>query len=321
MKKYFSLILKFVVSFAILAFLFFKIDINNIFAVLRNADVKLLIAAFIIMIACWIVNSIKWQLILNRLEEKILLGDLVKLNFLSLFYSVFMPGGQITGELFKFYKLAKNNENRSTLAISVFMDKLSGLIAAILVGLIGLLLSASNIINYNGIVIIFLLFTAFSTLIALFFSRRLFNVLGSYLKYLQPIKYLSGIHNLMAIFEKFIGAYKFLTITLFYGAIFQLLNVFYIYLLAVSLGINVSYLDLIWVTSLASIILIIPVTIMGLGLREASLIYLLGLVGIASSRAFSLSILIFVLSLSAGLGGMIFEYVNLIFFKYVKKNN
>jgi len=321
MNKYLALFLRIFVSFAVLFFLLSKIDIGNILGTFSRADIRLVALAFLTMIFCWVINSKKWQIILSHLQEKMSLLNLIKLNFLSLFYSAFLPGGQITGELFKFYKIAKDNQNRSILAISVFADKLSGLMAAILIGLAGLLLSKSEIANYHAILTIFLLLTTLSSLILIFFYSRLFIFIKSYLFRWQQIKYLGKIYEFYILFEKFVGAGKFMLIVLSYGILFQLLNVFYIYLLAISLGINVGYIDLIWVTSLASLILIIPVTVMGLGLREVSLIYLLGLIGVAAADAFSLSITIFVLSLLGGLGGIIFEYIDEIYLEYVKKNN
>jgi len=55
--------------------------------------------------------------------------------------------------------------------------------------------------------------------------------------------------------------------------------------------------------SLVSIIVFIPVTILGLGLREGGLIYFLGLIGISSVSALSLSLLASLIYFLTGLSG------------------
>jgi hypothetical protein len=78
------------------------------------------------------------------------------------------------------------------------------------------------------------------------------------------------------------------------------------WLIGFSLGIHVDFLTLIWVNSVVEIVHLLPISIAGLGPREASMVYMLSLRGIPDSMGLAFSLIIFVLRiLVALLGGVL----------------
>jgi uncharacterized protein (TIRG00374 family) len=65
------------------------------------------------------------------------------------------------------------------------------------------------------------------------------------------------------------------------------------YSVGLSLGINVPFIYYLSIFPLATLVSLIPISVAGLGTREATLISLFGLFGIAATKVFSMSLITF----------------------------
>lgn len=81
------------------------------------------------------------------------------------------------------------------------------------------------------------------------------------------------------------------------------------YIIALSLGIDVSIFDISVVLSLVWVITAVPITISGAGVRELSMIYFLALFGVQAESATAMSIFIYIISISLGLIGVVFAFL------------
>jgi hypothetical protein len=66
------------------------------------------------------------------------------------------------------------------------------------------------------------------------------------------------------------------------------------YLLAIALGLSVSFLNVALTVALGSLVTLVPISISGLGTREAAMIAYMGTFGIAPAQALGFSLLVFV---------------------------
>jgi hypothetical protein len=75
--------------------------------------------------------------------------------------------------------------------------------------------------------------------------------------------------------------------------------------MAISINMDIDLLSIFWIVSFVSLILLIPVSVMGLGLREGSFVIFLGMIGIADVKSLSLSLLVsLMLIVIASFGGV-----------------
>jgi uncharacterized membrane protein YbhN (UPF0104 family) len=88
----------------------------------------------------------------------------------------------------------------------------------------------------------------------------------------------------------------------------NLIGIVALYVLATAIDLNVSVWTLGWIRSVIRIVLMIPVSFAGLGVREASFVLLLAPVGVASPQALALSVLVFAQALLFALIGMLLEF-------------
>lgn len=86
----------------------------------------------------------------------------------------------------------------------------------------------------------------------------------------------------------------------------DLLGTFVILGFAIAVGINVDFLTVLWIRAALSLILLLPVTVAGLGVREASLVGLGALIGLDSVTAVTWSFAILAGTLTvAAVGGLV----------------
>jgi hypothetical protein len=98
--------------------------------------------------------------------------------------------------------------------------------------------------------------------------------------------------------------------SLLLGVIFQLLCSVVIWLLANNLGMSLRFIEIFWISSVLSIAIFLPISIAGIGVREGTLIGLLGLFSISNDKAMALSLLLFAVQISGGIIGAIFEILD-----------
>ena len=317
MKKYYKLLFKILISSGLIFYIFSKVNLGEVFKALQDAELTYFFIALFFFFVCHVINSKKWQILLRHLGFNERLNKLIELNFISLFYASVLPGGQLAGEGVKLYRITKNSNKIDRLVLSVLMDRLTGMVAFIILGFFGIVLSRTEILYYNKILTVFIFFIFISLFILILFNNKMaFLFEKLFLKiFRHENKITSLTKKAINVIFSFKGAYNILFLSLIYGIIFQLLNTLVVYLLAISLGISIAMTDLLWITCFVSLILVIPVTVMGIGIREGALIYFLALVGVGSTGALSLSLLSFILLFLGSLAGGIFFKAMPIFLK------
>ncbi|HRY63216.1 MAG TPA: lysylphosphatidylglycerol synthase transmembrane domain-containing protein [Patescibacteria group bacterium] len=300
-----KMIFKIIISLGLLFLLWLKIDWQGLNAILASARFTYIFLSFIALLFAWFLNSRKWQLLLKILGLNRPLVYLFKLNLISFFYSLVLPGGQLTGEVLKCFHLAKNEKEKPLLILSVLFDRLTGFLAYAILGFLAVIFSVLSprlkisFLCLFGAIIASVVIACF-----VFLHPRLHH-------WLQKILMTSTLGRkinsyLLAIKEKSVLNYSVFRVAMvaFLSLLFQLVVSFYVYFAAKALGVEIAITEIIWIFSLVSVILVLPITYAGLGLRESSFVYLLSLFNIAGAVAFSLSLLVlFVGVLVAAFGG------------------
>jgi len=280
-------------------------DIHAIFTSLLSFQIFILITAIIIYFASLFINSIKWKRLLNTQN----LISLIKLTFISQYYTIILPG-QLAGEGIKAYKLGKGKKDAERIAASVIVDRITGFLGLLAVGLVGALLS--NDLNSDFILII--LSTILFVFVLLLFSLR-FRLLQTFYDMIIDFFYLRfnkvrSIFDRLIIFKRewivYLNKPMLLLESVGIGFIFQVLAVLVTYILSIGLNLDINFLDLCWVFSFVSVLMILPITVAGIGLREGGFVSLLGLIGILPEKALALSLSLFGIQLlGAAIGGII----------------
>jgi glycosyltransferase 2 family protein len=280
---------KLFISFGLIAWFLFSSDCGMIAKSLRGICPTTLVIVIAIYFIAILVNSIKWHQLLPSYTLKTLLSY----TFIAQYYTIILPG-QMAGEAVKTYKLGKGQKDAEVIAASVVVDKLTGLLGLLFVGIIGLVLSQNN--KASSFASIFI--SLFLILICLLFSLRIKLVDSIFKNILTRITVrfsifsssIKQIENLIKAWQDYLHNPGLLILSFFWGVIFQCLAIAIIKILADDMGLFLSFQEWCWIFSAVSIAVLAPLTIGGgTGIREGCFVVILSWFNVSKEKALALS--------------------------------
>lgn len=290
-NKIIILLVKILVSGGLLYAVISKTGIDKVFSTLKGINKLSFVFAVLIYMVTIYISTIRWRLLLH---ERFGMKRLFSLYFIGSFFNHLLPG-IIGGDAVKAYYLYRDTGHGPSAVASVFMDRYIGFTALMLVGLTAFPFGFGY---FRGSYIEWVL-----PLIILLFITGSFFVFG--LRIGRGIKLLSGFYDYFALYK---GKKTVIIKTLLISIIIQTIVIFAVYVLSLGLKADMPLLPLFIFIPVISTIATIPISISGIGVREASCVLLFGFLGISPVQATAISFAWF-LSVAAGsLPGLI-EYL------------
>lgn len=292
----------------LLLLIFSKIPLSDVARSIGAEPAGLFLSALVLFASTFPLLALKWKTLLP--EESFL--ALLKMILIGHFYSLAFPG-QVAGEISKALILEDRNNSRERILASVVVDKITGFLSLLAVGLCGILFSAETLPPYlslslgGGIALFLALLFSFRIDAVFAFSSRMIARIGGRGASVRRLS--RSALALIADWHEYSKKTGALSMNLGLGVAYTLINVFIYVILSGALGIPVGFSDWCWVSAALSLILFLPLTLGGLGVREGTLIGILGSFGVISSVSVALSLSIFLLQvLFAVLGGALELY-------------
>ena len=293
MKKRFILFLKFIVSGAILTFLFFKIPVYEIGESLGSANFVLIIISFFIYTVCHYLSAFETRYLTNVQEIIISTFQILKIHLTTMFYNLFLPGF-ISGGAVKWYKFSKYGSKSDAAAVVAF-NRFLEILMIVFTGII----YSIPVLSEKGksqLLIIWLFLLVFIIAVYFLLLNQKFLMLSERMMLLIPSPQIiknsvTKIFNSIKKFRKlnFKENMQIFGLLFFYHS----LGIASVYLLALSLDINITFFDIAWMRSAINILTMLPFSFAGLGIREVSLVFFLGNYGVKADTAMAYSLLIF----------------------------
>lgn len=311
MRNKILFLLKLVLLSFIFWWIFKSVDLSQTISVLKKINVCLFLLAFAANNLSNVFLTIKWYRLSTPLNIKSSFIELLNLNYVSIFYSCFLPG-QSSGELIKGIKLSKKEGSIQKVWIPIFIDKITNLLIIFIIGFVSVM-AESNFRQNQTLIIAISGSTIFLALLTIILFSEHTEKIESFIK-----ETVIKICNLLKINTKLISSFSIryfenykkhdslMFETLFWSVLVKMPHMFAFYFLALSLNINLDLVQSAWLFSIISIVTLLPISFSGLGIREGTIILILSQLGIDNASALSLSLLIFILLiLMAIIGGII----------------
>ena len=134
-KGYLSLIARIAVATAAILWLLHGQDWGKLAEVFHSLNLGYFGLSLIVYALAQVVISVRWWLLLRAQSIHIDVLAAIRLFFLGLFYSNVMPGS-VGGDLVKAWYVTKHTEKRLEGVLSVFLDRVIGLIGLILMAVL-----------------------------------------------------------------------------------------------------------------------------------------------------------------------------------------
>jgi uncharacterized membrane protein YbhN (UPF0104 family) len=295
--------LRTVVTVILLTVVLLRINLSDLQNAIEHANVGLLLAMLGCSYLSWVLNTYRWQRILAGFRVHCGFGTLLRLNLASLFYGLALPG-QVSGEVLKGFRLARRVKQPQAVYVSIFLDRIYGLIGLTIIGLVGLALAPPPA-DWVGrgpswVVLATAMLLAFGVIALPWISRLPIPPI----LYRYPV--LTRLASRLANSTTVHGVTPpptLLAAGCALGLIAQEVTVLTFWGVSVALGLHVSPLAVTWIAAVQALAAMLPITLMNFGLREITFIGLLGLFGVASGQALTLALTMFAIGLALGLTG------------------
>ncbi|MGA9349051.1 MAG: lysylphosphatidylglycerol synthase transmembrane domain-containing protein [Anaerolineae bacterium] len=294
-------LLKVGLSLALLAFLLKQVGWQQTLETLSKARFSYLAAAFVLYLVGIVVRAYRWQILLSALRMDIPLARLTALYFVGTFFSNFLPTG-IGGDVVRVYELSKQSNRPIESVGTVLLDRATGLLVLFLIALVALLFSYQLIAPNVAAVIVLFCLGSWAGL-GLVLKRDWLERWGL-LRIMDKIKQLRELYeSVTACGLRAIGGA--LAISLVFNVLLIAVN----YLIALSLGVEVSLWYFLLFIPLISFLLVLPISLSGLGVREGGYVYLFAQAGVSAPLALAMSLLFYALNMATGLiGGVLYAF-------------
>ncbi len=290
-KNTILLALKITVSGFLLTFVLRKVGLQNIFSHLKIMDLRFFFLSSLIYLLTIVLASLRWGILLKNSQP---MKKLFSLCLIGGFFNHFMPGA-VGGDAVKAYYLYKETGQGGSSLGSVFLDRYAGYLALLSIGLI------SGIAGYSDLKALGLHWLTPSLFILFLSGSLLFLGLRIGRRFAAIADFYDFFHDTLRD-RSAIGKAFLLSLMI------QVLTILEIYLISLGLGQHPSFTALFVFVPLIITVMMVPVSISGLGLREGAFVVLFGLTGISAEASTAISFLWFLSVMAGSLPGLV-EYM------------
>ena len=152
-KKWLKFILKLIVSLAFVAWLIFKVDWQEVLFYFEKISLWQTLLYIAVVILSITVSSYKWKILVEFKKFNVPLEKAFQLYLAGIFINNFMPSF-IGGDTYKAYQLGKEKKEYVSAATSVVMDRITGLLGAMLLSVFFALFNWGVVSKYQVLIII-----------------------------------------------------------------------------------------------------------------------------------------------------------------------
>ena len=286
-----KLIIKLLISLVLIGFILWKVNLNDLYNAIKNADLFIMILGFAVTIPALFISTVKWRVLLKA--QGVLKPSFMRLCALysiGMFFSNFLPT-EIGGDLYRSYDVGKTNGKHAESLAAVTMERITGFSAIILLAMVGLFI---NWTMADDLYITYVVFGSFGTValtLCLLFNKRFVK----WFKRRMDYSFLEKIIEKLQSFYTALTIYKENTYSLIKAMVisflFQIVVVLNVYVYLICLDIEFSFLPLMLIVPIIGLTGILPITINSIGLREGAFVYLFAQVGVSHSQALALALL------------------------------
>lgn len=295
-----SMLSKAGVSIALIAVLIWKSNIGRYAELLQGAVPAYIITAILITLLFVVISAYKWQLLITAQRFSVPLRKLISSYFVGLFFNNFLPTS-IGGDVVRIFDLRKMIGNGNAAAASVVAERVLASVTLGLIVLSGAALNAQALAGYRGLILIFTFICA-ASFVAVIYSHKL----SAWLKRSDSALSLR-LRGVADSIQTAVENRPVLLKVLFYSFICQVMVVLVNLAIIKAFGLKVPIAFVFLFIPMIFAISMLPVSLNGLGVREAAYVYFFGRVGLSTEESLAISIcFILIVTLVSLTGGVIF---------------
>jgi uncharacterized protein (TIRG00374 family) len=286
------------------AYLFWKSRPREVLAAAAGADWRPIAVAILLVFLDRALMAYRWVVLLNTLDrsDRPSAGEILRVFFVSTFVGSFLPS--VGGDAVRAYAIARGPLRGQDAVASVFMDRMLGIASLLIMALAGLAMARE--LAQNWVILASLALAAGACLVTLLlvFSRGTVATALGLVTRLPPAAQEAG-RRLLASIQRYGAHHGQLANVLVASVAVQTIRILQAYYLGRGLGIDSGPAVYFSLVPLILLVMLLPVTINGLGTGQAAFVWFFAPYGVPAPAAFALSVLFIALGLVGNLPGAI----------------
>jgi uncharacterized protein (TIRG00374 family) len=303
-RKLISNIAKVVVSVVLLIFIFNTIDLAAFITTLKEANPWWLVAAVGVMIVGVVIRAWRWRILLAAVGVSVPLSELTAIYLIGFLFNNLLPSG-LGGDAIRMVELNRHSQRGADTVTSVVVDRFLGLSALQAIALVALLTNWGTVpggVAYFTIAI----FVGSLGIGYLLLNRALYVRLRQHLPLFGRLTDVKFVGNLFESFQRYPLAA--LGQSYLVAILFNLIHIAMYSFIGFALKAPVNLVQYAVIVPITSLLLLVPISFAGLGVREEAFRRLYGQIGVRPEVAVAMSLLVHIIgNICTGLiGGVIY---------------
>lgn len=308
-KRWIVLGVKGCVSALLIAWLLSRADFRDILGAMGSAHIGLVVAAFALNFVGYFISGNRWRVLLRAQGIEAPLSYLILSYMTAMFFNNLLPS-TVGGDALRAYDVWRVGRNKAAAVAVILVDRFLGLLALMLFASASLLIARSELSDKLPLLQLFvaIIVVAMSLVVWLIFSppkrvtALLVKIKVPFSQRLQRI-----LDKLIAAISAFQGRREALAKALGLSLLLQANVVVHYYLIARALDFEVPFHAFFLIIPLAIFVMMMPVSINAIGLREGAFVFLLAGFGVTEPQAMAFAWIAYGLVLVQGmLGGLVY---------------
>lgn len=297
---------KVLLSAAVLFVLIRRMPAGQVSAALRSADPLWLAGAAGLLFFSNVLGSYQWARLLHAVDIRIPFWKVLAYYHVGLFFNNFLPAN-VGGDIARVVDASRYSKTRTAAVATVLLDRMIGTVSLAGLALVTTLPALDRFhltVLYLALVGFFVLSV---TVVWAVFHPRARRVVGGLLDRFRLGRLRPGLDELADRLSHYRGQRPLMLRLLAVGLVTQLSRVGVHVMVGHALGLQVPTTYFFLFVPLLAVIVSLPISLNGIGVREGAGVLLFGLVGVERAQAFSLQFTTYLVAVAVSLlGGLIF---------------
>ncbi|MFA5357267.1 MAG: lysylphosphatidylglycerol synthase transmembrane domain-containing protein [Candidatus Omnitrophota bacterium] len=306
-KKSVLMLLRISVSVMLLIFLFNLVDKKSLIEIIKGADKSLIVLAFLTLLATYSLCVLRWDMLLKAAHIHLPFGRVIISSAGGLFFSLFLPS-TIGGDLVRSIDLAVHTKKSHEVVATVLLDRLSGYIGLVLIAILAVIFGWDLVHdNASTLISVAVISVILAVLLLVLFNSFIYSKINKLLHSPGAGRirgFIKDLHREVHIFRH----HKVIVVNnLLLSLLIQAIAPVTFYIIALALGVKINMIYFFIFIPVIGAITLLPISLGGLGLRDATTIFFFAKAGVGKDLAFAMSLVSFSFILIIGvLGGILY---------------
>ena len=300
-------LLRLLVAVGLTAFVLYKSHPADVLHAGASADLRWIGAAVALVLIDRTLMAYRWLTLLCVLTPgtRPSFGSVLRVFFVSTFVGTFLPS--IGGDVYRAYSLARLQVSGVESAASVLMDRMLGVLSILTAGVAALVLARGMALDPGVFITLIVAALACAAAAILIFSDRAEAWAQSIVIRIPGVRAQRIALGLLDAMRRYSNYHGALLNVVFVSILVQVIRILQAYFLGRAIGIDAAVSSYFVLIPIVLLIMLLPITVNGLGTSQAAFPWLFGQAGVPAAPAVALSILFVALGIVGNLpGGLLY---------------